>query len=452
VATFDFQTVLVWTTNPGGVVRLLRNGAVTVYNAATDAALFNLTSDSQGLVSFTTTDVPTVYLKTTGWTSGHITAASAIEAAAAFTVSEDAAVANLVNDPGSSTRAGLNSTVARLGSLASTAVQYVSTAGNDSAAGTSWGAAKATVGAAVAAIASTGGRVLVGPGTFPLAASLALAPRADQTGIEVVGAGAQLTILTYAGADAAVIIGDGSATDCRRTYLRHLSIVGTSAGLAGVRFNSTRFCGLDNVEISGFTIPGGASVRMLADVANYFNVLKECKFNGSTYGVRLDGGTGVGANSNYIRNCHFSTHASDGLLIDAGDSNRVEDCEFNGGTATGVRLVNNAVGNVIMGNQFDGTTTMWNVVTSAVTDSMFLANTGSGTVLDSGTRTVRVDTTAVSIFGWRVGTDGKTYAAPGSDTATGATAGSATLPAAPVGFFSMRKSDGTQVKVPYYGF
>jgi hypothetical protein len=345
-----------------------------------------------------------------------------------------------------------NATFARLGSLASTAVQYVSTAGNDSAAGTSWGAAKATVGAAVAAIASTGGRVLVGPGTYPLAASLALAPRADQTGIEVVGAGAQLTILTYAGADAAVIIGDGSATDCRRTYLRHLSIVGTSAGLAGVRFNSTRFCGLDNVEISGFTIPGGASVRLLADVANYFNVLKECKFNGSTYGVRLDGGTGVGANSNYIRNCHFSTHASDGVLIDAGDSNRVEDCEFNGGTATGVRLVNNAVGNVIMGNQFDGTTTMWNVATSAVTDSMFLANTGSGTVLDSGTRTVRVDTTAVSIFGWRVGTDGKTYAAPGSDTATGATAGSATLPAAPVGFFSMRKSDGTQVKVPYYGF
>jgi hypothetical protein len=112
VATYDFQTVLVWDTNPGGVVRLLRNGSVTVYNAATDAALFNLISDSQGLVSFTTTDVPTVYLRTTGWTSEHITAASAVEAAAAAGVSNDAGIKTAIANPTSQSGSYLNSTFA----------------------------------------------------------------------------------------------------------------------------------------------------------------------------------------------------------------------------------------------------------------------------------------------------------------------------------------------------
>jgi hypothetical protein len=109
VATYSFQRVLVWDVNPGGAMRTLRNGQVSVYNAATDALLFTVTSDANGMVSFATTDVPTVYFVSPGGlVSEHITAASAIEAAAAFTVSEDAAVQALVNDTGSATRGALD--------------------------------------------------------------------------------------------------------------------------------------------------------------------------------------------------------------------------------------------------------------------------------------------------------------------------------------------------------
>lgn len=110
MATYSFQQVLAYESNPAGGLRLLRNGSVQVFNAATAALLDTLTSDSRGMVTFTTTDVPTVYLTTLSWTSAHITAASAVEAAAAFTVSEDNAVAALINNPASNTTAALSST------------------------------------------------------------------------------------------------------------------------------------------------------------------------------------------------------------------------------------------------------------------------------------------------------------------------------------------------------
>lgn len=110
MASYSFQQVLVWDVNPGGAIKALRNGTVTVKNATTDATLFVVESDQNGLVSFTTTDVTTVYLVSPGGlTSGHITAASAIEAAAGASVSEDVAVAALVADSGSGTRAALES-------------------------------------------------------------------------------------------------------------------------------------------------------------------------------------------------------------------------------------------------------------------------------------------------------------------------------------------------------
>lgn len=108
MATYAFDKVLVWDVNPGGVVRTLRNATVTVRDGATNAVLQTVTADANGRVQFSTTDVPTVVIESALGFTQRVTSQDAVEAAAGFTVSEDAAVAALVGDGGSGTRAALD--------------------------------------------------------------------------------------------------------------------------------------------------------------------------------------------------------------------------------------------------------------------------------------------------------------------------------------------------------
>lgn len=108
MATYAFDKVLVWETGPSGTLRVLRNGTVKVRNATTDALIYTLTAGSDGRVTFTTTDLPTVVLEAPSGFRERVTSSDAIEASAAFAVSEDAAVAALVNSPTSGTRAAVN--------------------------------------------------------------------------------------------------------------------------------------------------------------------------------------------------------------------------------------------------------------------------------------------------------------------------------------------------------
>lgn len=80
MATYDFDQVLVWSASPGGTMRTLRNATVTVVNPANSAILTTVTSDTNGRVAFTTTDVPTVILQAPMGFTRRITSQTAIEA------------------------------------------------------------------------------------------------------------------------------------------------------------------------------------------------------------------------------------------------------------------------------------------------------------------------------------------------------------------------------------
>lgn len=110
---YAYHQVLVWDAAPGGVMRLLRNGAVTVKSWPAGDVVDTLTSDAQGQVDFTATDVGAVTVTSpNGLQSAPIIAAELLATAASFVVSEDAAVAALVADSGSSTAGAVDATVA----------------------------------------------------------------------------------------------------------------------------------------------------------------------------------------------------------------------------------------------------------------------------------------------------------------------------------------------------
>jgi hypothetical protein len=114
-----------------------------------------------------------------------------------------------------------------------------------------------------------------------------------------------------------------------------------------------------------------------------------CYFRNSPTGIRLDGGTGIGANSNWIRNNWFGVHTRS-IDVDGADTNIIEANEFNGSTTTAIYIQNTAAYTKILYNQFDGPTTGVNIASGD--ETFMLGNTGSGFVVtDSGTNTFCID-------------------------------------------------------------
>lgn len=91
MTTYNFDKVLVWDASPGGVMRLLRGGYVTVVDYNTGLDLFVQQSDNNGHATFTTVDAPVVTLRTPkGFQSEPITSSDAV-LATATTVATDVA-------------------------------------------------------------------------------------------------------------------------------------------------------------------------------------------------------------------------------------------------------------------------------------------------------------------------------------------------------------------------
>lgn len=320
--SYAFDEVVVWDALPGGGLRTLRGGKVTVKNAATGAVLATLTATAQGRVSFTTTDVPTVILETTDGFQRRVTAAAAIEAAAGFTVSEDAAVAALVGSSGSSTRGALGALYPAKGDIAYAAADYGVTANGTTDDRT----------ALLAALNAS--RVLVLPkgGTIRLASKLtipagrtiitngctfivtgALNDYALQvgTGTTIVGG---LTLTTPTGADVRGIevVGDDITID-RLT----VTAASSAAGAGDINDLGLSIRNSNRVEIGQANITNfdyAARVQDSADVAiprlritTYVRGLYISNVKGMTFGGRI---TGASPNA-------AVTPGHNGVLIDA---------------------------------------------------------------------------------------------------------------------------------------
>lgn len=205
MATYTFTETLVTDVLPGGNLKALRNTVVTVKNASTSAVLFTVTTDNNGQVSFSTTDVPTVILSS-GTFTRRVTSQDAIESAAGYTVSEDAAIASNVNNSSSATRGALDQSYpsnARLGIV----LPNTSSITDLQSAATS---------------AATFGTRVVAAGTITTSTTLTLKCDADLSGLTI----------NYSGTGTAILFGDASTAFFRRT-VRMPKVIATAKTVAG---------------------------------------------------------------------------------------------------------------------------------------------------------------------------------------------------------------------------
>lgn len=111
MATYSFREVLVWYGSVGSGLRVLRDSPVTVSRVDTGAVLYNLTTDGQGVVTFTTTDLPTVLITSPGGLSQKVTSDDAISAAITASGANDTAVASLLSNTSSASNAAAKAAV-----------------------------------------------------------------------------------------------------------------------------------------------------------------------------------------------------------------------------------------------------------------------------------------------------------------------------------------------------
>jgi hypothetical protein len=256
--------------------------------------------------------------------------------------------------------------------------------------------------AAIQAAVDTGGPVFLPPGNFKHS-GLVLPYAAN--GQRLFGAGAGLhgaaqSALTYTGTGYAITLGGGTVGNFTRyQFIEDLLLYGNSSCEGGIRFFSTRWCGARRCYIQNFTASGSTGVILDADATlqypNYFNRVEDCAFDTMAWGVYLRGEAtaGTGANSNIVTGCSFNDCATNGVMVDGGDTNRLEYNEFAGGTGTGIRIGANsaALYNTALANQFDGCTAGIAIDASS-TQAQLLYNTGPDySVTDAGTGTIRRD-------------------------------------------------------------
>lgn len=237
---------------------------------------------------------------------------------------------------------------------------------------------------------SAGGVVYFPPGKYNYATELDLPYQAYALGLE--GAGADATELAYSGSAVAIEIGDGGASDANWYSVKHLTLSGNANATDAIKLNHTRFTELHSLEVVDFTKADAIGLNIVSGVANYFADVRHCKFRNIPTGIKLSGGTGVGANSNYISFCHFGVHSTYAIHNNAGDTNIIQGCEFNGSITTAIFMEGDADDNKILFNQFDGPTTAVNVSAAACSRTVIAWNSpGTVTISNSGTDTVIID-------------------------------------------------------------
>jgi hypothetical protein len=258
--------------------------------------------------------------------------------------------------------------------------------------------------AAINACISAGGKELVLPaGNYKVTSPLQITVGSDANnlGFTIRGEAPHQTKITYSGTGYCFTLGTGlpaGSVDAWFVTIKDLAIHGSGASCTGaIKFNGSYFCRVQNVGIRYFNNAGGRGIFFAGtgNIANYHNIIDHVYHRDCATGIYMDSdASGIGANSNFVRNSWFGGHSAYAIHINGGDTNVIEQNEFNGGTTTAIYIENDANDNKILCNQFDGPTVWVNIASAACNNTLLMFNTGGGNggqftleYLNSGTNT-----------------------------------------------------------------
>lgn len=203
------------------------------------------------------------------------------------------------------------------------AMVYVHPGGNDANDGLSWGSAKATLAAAVAALPGRSGTVLMAAGTFPLGVNtLWLTTDGTATGtpskIRLIGAGTDQTIVTYTGTGVAISAGTSVNLPGGAFVARDFAVDGAGSGASSRGLYLKRYqqaSSLSNVKSTGFGLANFHAYRC------YGIALWACHFTGGAgWGALMDNSNGFVAVAT-----RFSSNTSGGVRVFFNDGTGVFD-------------------------------------------------------------------------------------------------------------------------------
>lgn len=236
---------------------------------------------------------------------------------------------------------------------------------------------------------------------------------ADPGGFKMFGASPYQSRFIYSGTGFCIQVGSGAgsnACDGWRVTIEDLGIYAASATpTGGIKFAGTRFCAVQNCLIYSFTNASGKCIQLgdTGDVLSYYTRIRACQFRYTPTGIYIySDGTGIGGNSNWIHDSWFGVCSTYAIHINGGDTNLIMENEFNGSITTAIYLENDSNDTKVLFNQFDGPTYGVNISSAACDRTIIWGNTGSATILDSGTSTMSMDTQLNTIYnsaGLRVG-------------------------------------------------
>jgi hypothetical protein len=263
-------------------------------------------------------------------------------------------------------------------------IVYVSTTGNDSSSGKTWGAAKLTLAGAVSALGGTPGVIQLGPGTFTTSATHTLP---SGTIIRGTGRNSGGSMLNYTGSG--VLLQGTSGT---RTYNQRVeNVIFNGPGKASTAV------AVDLVDVSQFTMIGctlasfGTAIKHRSAVTGgaVYNTFFDNLVNSCTKGVEF---TGTGSNGSRWYAVKFGANTTAVDILDS-NQNNFHACQFEVNT-TAIKLDATLAGltdhNSFDHCRFEQNTTPWNIVSATVRDTEITwpAIFGTWTVpTDSGTRT-----------------------------------------------------------------
>ena len=360
--TYNFDLVLVHDVLPGGALRTLRNTKITARNVNNNAIMATPTSDAQGRVTFTTTNVPTVSLESPGGFYNVVTSPDAIAAALSAGAATDTIVTSLLTTD-SATRDAGDARWARTDQQPLNASRF------------------ADLQSALSALSSplySVRELLVPPGTYTVSSGLTLAAD-DATVTFQPGAVVSLAssdfnarALTISGSRNRVV-GGAVTSSARKKFL--VSITGSDNVVERVRASHTTKSTMAPVpgtsiyyNQGGFEVKGSRNVVRKAEAANtegagfYLygdgNTITNCYSHDNCTGVIVETGSTNAAilDSVIVNNNVNNAEAYDGILATCdGLVVRGNTIVGNGEHGTYLHGQNVVVsGNVVRGNYFNG--------------------------------------------------------------------------------------------------
>lgn len=260
---------------------------------------------------------------------------------------------------------------------------YVTPRGIDTNDGLSLKTAMKSLGAALSALGSGGGRIQLGVGAFSTADTHAL-----RTGTEIIGCGPGLTSITYTGTGALFT----TATPGTRSYfqkLRDVALVGPGKTSTAIAFDISD---MSNVVVDGVNFATfGTGIKHSSVIIGgaVYNDISRSVINSCTVGVNFQAS---GSNGSRWRGVKFGACTTAVNMMDS-NQNNFQACQFEANT-TAVKIDATLAGlsdhNSFVNCRFEQNVTPWNIVSATVRDTEILWPEIFGTWatgVDGGTRT-----------------------------------------------------------------